>query len=97
MFFYISQLTRTYKTTDLLDDIRNLCAMAGKDGKKVTFIFTDSDIIDEYFLEYINAMLATGEIAGLFPKDERDMMCAELRYVVKGSLNLFYNFTSLSS
>lgn len=53
--------------------------MTGKDGKSVTFIFTDSDIIDENFLEYINAILATGEIAGLFPKDEREMMCAELR------------------
>ena len=33
---------------------------------------TDAEIKQETFLEAINSMLATGEIPGLIPKDERD-------------------------
>eukprot|EP00462_Mataza_sp_D1_P007532 CAMPEP_0175123998 /NCGR_PEP_ID=MMETSP0087-20121206/2542_1 /TAXON_ID=136419 /ORGANISM="Unknown Unknown, Strain D1" /LENGTH=4569 /DNA_ID=CAMNT_0016405727 /DNA_START=105 /DNA_END=13811 /DNA_ORIENTATION=+ len=73
------QLTRSYKVSDFLEDIRKLYVLVGKEGKKCTWIFTDFEIINEDFLEYINAILSTGEIAGLFTKDERDMMVSELR------------------
>jgi dynein heavy chain len=73
------KLTRSYKVPDFLEDIRKLYVMVGKEGKKCTWIFTDFEIINEDFLEYINAILSTGEIAGLFTKDERDMMVADLR------------------
>eukprot|EP01084_Bolivina_argentea_P175293 303595_1 len=77
------QLTRNYKTADLLEDIKNMCILCGKEGKKVTFLVSDSDIVHEDFLEYINMMLATGMIAGLFAKEERDMMAAEIRPIAK--------------
>jgi dynein heavy chain len=77
------QLTRTYKLADFLEDIRKMYTMVGKEGKKVTWVFTDFEILKEDFLEYINAILATGEVAGLFAKDERDMMCADLRAPAK--------------
>jgi dynein heavy chain len=38
---------------------------------------TDSEIKSESFLEQINSMLATGEIPGLIPKDERDIFALE--------------------
>ena len=77
------QITRTYKMADFLDDIRKLYVAVGKEGKKTVWVLTDFDIINEEFLEYINAILTTGEVAGLFPKDERDMMCSDLRTVAK--------------
>lgn len=79
-------LTRTYKVADFLDDIRKMYTEVGKEGKKLTWIFTDFEILKEDFLEYINAILATGEVAGLFPKDERDMMCADLRGPAKAEI-----------
>jgi dynein heavy chain len=54
---------------------------AGPLGKQVTFIMTDSEIKTEGFLESINSMLATGEIAGLIPKDERDVFALETKNV----------------
>lgn len=45
---------------------------AGSKGEGVTFILTDNEIKSEGFLEYINNMLATGEIGGLIPRDELD-------------------------
>jgi dynein heavy chain len=76
---YQIQLTANYKMNDFLEDVRKMQMAVGKDGKHMTWILTDFEIVDDQMLEYVNALLATGEIAGLFPKDERDIMCAELR------------------
>lgn len=40
---------------------------------------TDAEIKSETFLEAINSMLATGEIPGLIPKDERDVFALECK------------------
>ena len=42
---------------------------------------TDAEIKSETFLEAINSMLATGEIPGLIPKDEKDVFCLECKNV----------------
>lgn len=83
------KLSRSYKIVDFLDDIRTMYEAVGKDGKKVTWIFTDFEIIKEEFLEYVNAILSTGEVAGLIAKDERDMMCADLRGPAKEEIKDF--------
>jgi dynein heavy chain len=71
-------LTRSYKDADLLEDIKQLYQMAGGKGDGVTFILTDNEIKSEGFLEYINNILATGEIGGLFARDEIDEITMEL-------------------
>jgi len=77
------KLTRGYKTADFLDDIRKLYVAVGKEGGTATWIITDFHIIKEEFLEYLNALLTTGEISGLYTSEEKDMMCAELRSAAK--------------
>jgi dynein heavy chain len=54
---------------------------AGPAGKSVTFVMTDSEIKNESFLESVNSMLATGEIAGLIQKDERDVFALESKTI----------------
>jgi len=80
LFFQIS-LTKSYSENNLKDDIKNLYREAGPLGKQVTFIMTDSEIKSEDFLESINSMLSTGEIAGLIPKDEKDVFALETKNV----------------
>ncbi len=55
-------ITKSYNTTNLFEDIKSLYKIAGFKGQPVCFIFTDSEIKDEGFLEYINQILMTGEV-----------------------------------
>ena len=50
---------------------------------KVAFIFTDAEVKEESFLEYINQMLMTGEVAGLFAKDELDQIVNDIRPIMR--------------
>ncbi len=38
---------------------------------------------EESFLEYINQLVMTGEVAGLFPKEEMDALLNDVRGVFK--------------
>lgn len=64
------ELTKNYNKDSFKEDMATLMVKAGVDRIPVTFIFTDSQISDETFLELINNLLNTGEIPNLFSKKE---------------------------
>ncbi|KAM3182629.1 hypothetical protein ACTXT7_011934, partial [Hymenolepis weldensis] len=76
-------LTRLYNVNDFLEDLRVLYRKTGLDGNGVTFIFTDSDVKEEAFLEYMNNMLTSGMVSGLFSREDMDEILNSLIPVMK--------------
>ena len=47
---------------------------AGSSSQQVMFLFPDTDIIQEGFLEDVNNLINTGEISGLIGREEMDQI-----------------------
>ena len=86
-------ITKTYNMNSLLDDIRILYKNCGQKGEKMTFLFTEAEIKDESFMEVINAILTTGEVPNLIPKDELIIMASELRPIAVKQIPNFVEST----
>jgi len=77
------QISKSYGTQNLMEDFKYMYKIAGANGTPVTFIFTDNEVKEEYFLGYINNVLTSGEVANLFPKDEIITISSDLRSIMK--------------
>ncbi|KAL6467190.1 hypothetical protein MHYP_G00249940 [Metynnis hypsauchen] len=73
------ELSRGYNYDSFHDDLRKLYKMAGVEGQDMVFLFTDTQIVVEEFLEDINNMLNSGEVPSLFEKDELEYVLAATR------------------
>ena len=51
-------------------DLRRLYYQAGVENKPSVFLFSDTQILDESFLEDINNILSSGEVPNLYKKPE---------------------------
>ncbi|CAF1053630.1 unnamed protein product [Adineta steineri] len=81
-YFQIS-VSRTYTLNNFMDDLRNIYRSAGRLGQGIVFIFTDNDIKDDQFLEYLNNVLSSGEVSGLITREEMDETLSELSVKMK--------------
>lgn len=74
-------LTKSYSINSLLEDVKSLYEKAGPTDETVAFLMTDAEVKAESFLEAINSMLATGEIPGLFNKDDKELLAVQTKQV----------------
>ena len=71
--------TNKYTIDQFDDDLRALLRRVGVDGEKICFIFDESNALSYAFLERMNALLASGEVPGLFDGDDRTQLMSGCR------------------
>jgi dynein heavy chain len=65
-------LKRTYNESDFRDDMKKLYQLVGVERKQVVFLFADSHIMHEGFLELVNNMLTSGVVPALFSPEDKE-------------------------
>lgn len=76
-------VSTSYTLNDLKADMQTLFMKAGTMGMPTVFLLTDAQIPSEYFLVYINDILAAGYIPDLFAKEELDEIMGKIRNEAK--------------
>ncbi|KAL2653371.1 hypothetical protein R1flu_021499 [Riccia fluitans] len=64
------QISKLYGAVEWEDDLKLVLKKAGADNVPTVFLFSDTQIKMERFLEDINNILNTGEVPNLYAKDE---------------------------
>lgn len=78
-------VTSNYNKNDLKTDIQAAFMKSGVVGQPTLFILTDSQIVKDEFLVYINDILSAGYIPELFAKDEVDGIVGKVRSEAKSN------------
>ena len=77
------QLKKNFSVKDFRECMRNQMMDCGLQGKQITFLMTDTQIVNENFLEDINNVLNTGEITNLYEEEHLNKIQEEIRPYVK--------------
>jgi dynein heavy chain, axonemal len=65
------EISKNYGRTEWREDLKMMLRKAGVEGVRCMFLFADTQIKDEAFVEDINNILNAGEVPNMFPSDER--------------------------
>lgn len=81
--FFQIQLNKSYSPLDFRNDLKTRMLKCGIEGMQKTFIMTDTQIVDETFLEDINNILNTGEITKLYDDDDEKLIQEDVAKICK--------------
>lgn len=68
-----------YSMDDFNEDLRTVMRRVGVEGEKICFIFDEANVLSAGFLEAMNALLASGEVPGLFEGEEYTSLMSACR------------------
>lgn len=66
------EISRGYGVENWHEDLKKIFKKAGVEGKPTLFLFSDTQIQEESFLEDISNILNSGEVPNLYPQDEKE-------------------------
>ncbi|GLC60993.1 hypothetical protein PLESTB_001703700 [Pleodorina starrii] len=73
------EISKSYGAAEWREDLKRFVRSAGGDNKPAVFLFSDSQIKVESFVEDINNLLNSGEVPNMFPYDERATLLEQCR------------------
>ena len=77
------EVTRHYRLQEFREDLQKLYFQAGVENKPSVFLFTDTQVVEESFLEDINNIFSSGEVPNLYKPDEfEEVSMTTLSYYV---------------
>uniref|UniRef100_A0A8C3HTZ9 Dynein axonemal heavy chain 1 n=1 Tax=Chrysemys picta bellii TaxID=8478 RepID=A0A8C3HTZ9_CHRPI len=77
------ELSKNYGMAEWREDVKKIMLKAGLQRLPITFLFTDSQIKSESFLEDINNVLNSGDIPNLYAPDEQDQIMTTMKPIVQ--------------
>ncbi|POM62429.1 hypothetical protein PHPALM_28421 [Phytophthora palmivora] len=92
------EISKSYSRTEWRNDIKKVLQLSGLNNQPTVFLFLYTQIVEEAYLEDINGLLNTGEVANLWANDELVQMnealepAAPAAGVNTGNSTELYNF-----
>ncbi|XP_069045720.1 dynein axonemal heavy chain 1 isoform X1 [Lepisosteus oculatus] len=77
------ELSKNYGAAEWREDIKSIMLKAGLQNVQITFLFVDTQIKSESFLEDINNILNSGDVPNLYAPDEQDRILTAMKPVVQ--------------
>ena len=77
------EIAKNYKKNEFREDMKRLYKQAGVSNRETTFIFVDTQAVEESFFEDINNILSSGEVPNLFRTDEIEEIKTNMSAVLK--------------
>ncbi|VDO03424.1 unnamed protein product [Rodentolepis nana] len=72
-------LSRNYTEKEFREEVKNLYLRLVKEDKRIVFLISEDDIIDEAFLEIVNRMLVGTNVSSFFSEEERETIANDLQ------------------
>ncbi|XP_063071051.1 dynein axonemal heavy chain 1 [Engraulis encrasicolus] len=77
------ELSKNYGNAEWREDIKSIMLKAGMTNVQITFLFVDTQIKSESFLEDINNILNSGDVPNLYATDEQERILNAMKPVVQ--------------
>lgn len=75
------EISRQYSTHEWHEDLKTILRKTSSSDLHTTFLFTDTQIKEESFLEDISNLMNSGEVPNLFQNDEKIEICEKMRQI----------------